>query len=205
MDVHSILNGRWDFRVEHRGISIYSSKVEGSDVLGFKGVAEIPAGFRKLISLFHDTSSYGRWVHRLAEMEVLERNDSLEYVVRQVIVTSWPLQKREMFGKKGLKPAGENPVAVTITGVPDFLPPNPSYARVKEVQGLWVFTPSGPDAIHLTFVMHVDPGPDVPSAVSNQAMFEVPFYSMDNLRKLSADRSYNPPYPEEVDQHLCII
>lgn len=205
MDVHSILNGEWDFRVEHRGINIYSSRVEGSDVLGFKGVAEVPVGFRRLIALFHDTASYGRWVHHLSEMEVLEKNDSLEYVVRQVIDTPWPLQKREMVVRTGLEAAGENAVAVVISGVPDFIPENPSYARVREMQGLWLFEPTGPEAVLLTFVMHIDPGADVPSAISNQAMFEVPFYSMDNLRKLAQDLSYDPPYPEEVDRHLSVV
>ena len=36
MDVISIMNGKWEFRVEHKGIKIFSSKVSGSEIFGFK-------------------------------------------------------------------------------------------------------------------------------------------------------------------------
>ena len=41
MDVASILNGKWEFRVEYKGIKIFSSKVSGSEILGFKGEVEL--------------------------------------------------------------------------------------------------------------------------------------------------------------------
>ncbi|MEE9905873.1 START domain-containing protein [Chlorobium sp.] len=205
MDVESALQANWDFRVEHKGIRIFSSKVRNSDVLGFKGEAEFPVTFRKLISLFYDTENYMRWVHQLAAMEVLEKNDCLEYVVRQVINAPWPLQKREMIVRTGLAQAGENAVAVTMTGEPDYLPANPQFHRVRHCMGLWVFTPSDNGNVHISFLMHINPGSDVPSPVSNTAMFEVPFYSLQNMRNLLAAPSYNPPYPEEIENHLCIM
>jgi hypothetical protein len=204
MDVATILTRNWDFRVEHKGIRIYSSKVTGSDIHSFKGEAELQVPFKKLISLFHDMTNYGRWVHQLAEMEVLEKS-GIDYVVRQVINTPWPLQNREMIMRTGLAPAGENAIAVTMTGEPDYLPVNSKYHRVRHASGLWVFTPNGHGKVHLVFVMHIDPGKDVPAALGNAGMFDVPFYSLNNLRKLAMDSSYNPPYPVEIEQHLTIV
>jgi hypothetical protein len=204
MDVASILKKNWDFRVEHKGVKIFSSKVIGSDIHSFKGETELSVTFKKLISLFHDMPNYNRWVHQLAEMEVLEKN-GIDYVVRQVINTPWPLQKREMIMRTGLAPAGDNSIAVTMTGEPDYLPLNPAYYRVREVTGLWVFTPNGQGKVHLTFVMHLDPGKDVPAAVGNAGMFDVPFHSLNKLRALALDSSYNPPYPPEIEQHLSIV
>lgn len=138
-------------------------------------------------------------------MDILEKKGCLEYVVRQVINTPWPLLKREMIVRTGLEPAGDNAVAVTMTSEPDYLPPNPDYYRVRHARGVWIFSPIDHGRVHISFVMHVDPGKDVPSPVSNTAMFEVPFYSLQNMRSLIADCSYNPPYPDEIDNHLCII
>ncbi|KUL31552.1 START domain-containing protein [Chlorobium limicola] len=205
MDVQSALRASWEFRVEHKGIRIFSSKVKNSDVLGFKGETELPVTFKKLISLFYDTENYHRWVHQLAEMDVLEKNDCLEYVVRQVINAPWPLQKREMIVRTGLTQAGDNAVAVTMTGEPDYRPLNPKYHRVRDCKGLWIFTPSENGRVNITFIMHVNPGSDVPSPVSNTAMFEVPFYSLHNMRTLLMSGSYDPPYPSEIENHLCII
>ncbi|MCF8216224.1 MAG: START domain-containing protein [Chlorobium sp.] len=205
MDVQSVLRANWDFRVEHKGIRIFSSKVKNSDVLGFKGEAEFPVRPEKLISLFYDTSNYHRWVHQMTSMDVLEKNDCLEYVVRQVINSPWPLQKREMIVRTGLAQAEENAVAVTMTGEPDYLPPNPQFHRVRHCMGLWVFTPTDGGNVHITFVMHINPGSDVPSPISNTAMFEVPFYSLLNMRNLVTSGSYNPPFPEEIANHLHII
>ncbi|NTV93703.1 MAG: START domain-containing protein [Chlorobiaceae bacterium] len=205
MDVQSALNVNWEFRVEHKGIRIFSSKVRGSDILGFKGETEFPVTFKKLISLFYDTASYHRWVHQLAGMDILEKKDCLEYVVRQVINAPWPLPKREMIVRTGLESAGENAVAITMTSEPDYLPLTPGYHRVRHARGVWIFSPVDHGRVHISFVMHVDPGKDVPSPVSNTAMFEVPFYSLQNMRSLITDSSYNPPYPAEIENHLCII
>lgn len=205
MEAHSILQADWEFRVEHKGIKIYSSRIEGSDVLGFKGEVTIPTTFRKLIALFHDTAGYLRWVHHLLEMEVLEKNEGFEYVVRQLIDAPWPVTKREMIIRTALEPFGDNGVAVTMQGVPDALPEGSSAVRVRDISGIWAFTPDGLDTVRLTFVMHVDPGKDVPSGLSNQAMFEVPFYTLKNLRQLVTDASYNPLYPDEADLHLSIV
>ena len=205
MDVELILHRDWAFRVEHKGIKIFSSRVSGSDIHGFKGEAEMPVSLKKMISLFHDMASYNRWVHQLADMDVLEKTDGVEYVVRQIINTPWPLQKREMIMRTGLVSAGENAIAVTMKGEPDYLPDNPNFHRVRHATGMWVFTPTDHGTVHTTFVMHVDPGKDVPSPVSNAGMFEVPFYSLNNMRTLVMDGSYNPPYPEEIEQHLSII
>lgn len=77
MDVQSILQANWAFRVEHKGIRIFSLKLNNSDILGFKGEAVFPVTFRRLISLFYDTDCYHRWLHRLAEVEVLEKTTVL--------------------------------------------------------------------------------------------------------------------------------
>jgi hypothetical protein len=205
MDAVSALKGNWEFRVEHKNIRVYSTKLNHSNVHGFKGETEFPVSFKKLISLFYDTGNYRRWVHQLAEMEVLDKNDDLEYVIRQVINTPWPLSQREMIVRTGLQAAGENAVAVTMQGVSDFIPQNSRYHRVQETRGVWVFTPLDHGRVRITFAMHVNPGSDVPAPVSNTAMFEVPFYTLQNLRNLALDASYNPPYPEDIEDHIRII
>ena len=205
MDVTSILNGNWEFRVEHKGIKIYSSRVSGSDIYGFKGELELRVSLKKLISLFHDMANFKRWVHRLVELEVLEKHDFTEYVMRQVIDTPWPLQQREVIMRSLQVSAGDNAIALTMKEEPDYLPLNPKYHRVQHATGIWVFSPNGHGVVQVTFVMHLDPGQDVPPPVSNAGLFEVPFYSLKNLRTLLNDTSYNPPWPKELEQHLSII
>lgn len=205
MDVATALQGNWEFRVDHKAIKIYSSKMNGSEILGFKGETEFAVSFRKLISLFHDFGSYTRWVHQLAVMEVLEKNDDLEYVVRQVLNTPWPMQKREMIVRTCLHTTESGAVALTMQGLPDYLPPRPGLHRVRESRGVWILMPTAGGRVHVTFVMHVNPGRDVPAGVSNTALFEVPFYSLHKMRLLARDPSYRPPWPEVVDGHISII
>ena len=205
MDIELLVDGNWKFRIEHKGIKIFSSKVNGSDIHGFKGVTEMQVSLKKLISLFHDMASYNRWVHQLVDMHILDKTDAVEYVVRQIIKTPWPLQEREVIMRTGLVSAGGNSVALTMKGEPDYLPDNPKYHRVRHATGMWVFNPTAQGKVHITFVMHIDPGKDVPSSLSNAGMFEVPFYSLNNLRTLMMDGSYNPLYPEEIERYLSIV
>jgi hypothetical protein len=205
MDVATALQGNWEFRVEHKAIKVYSSRIRGSQVLGFKAETEFEVPFRKLISLFHDFRSYNRWVHQLAEMEVLHRNEELEYIVRQVINTPWPIPKREMIVRTSLHASEEGAVALTMDGVPDFVPSRPDLHRVRETRGVWVLMPIAGGRVHITFVMHMNPGRDIPPAVSNAALFEVPFYSLLKMRSLAQDPSYTPAWPSVVDNHIHII
>ena len=204
MDLEKAAGGNWEFRVEHKGISVYSSRMNGSDVLGFKGVVTFPVSIKRLISLFYDTSSYTRWVHQLASIEVLEKHDELEFVIQQVINAPWPLQRREMIFRTGLEEAGETGVAVTMRSEPDFIPVSSSYVRVREGHGKWIFEPLEHGRVRITFIMYVDPGKDVPPPLVNTAMFEVPFYSLQNLKSLASNNGYQPIYPDEVDDYLSI-
>ncbi len=202
MVLENFCEDSWEFRVEHKDIRVYSAKLEHSDVLGFKGVVAFAVPLKKLISLFHDIDSYTRWVHQLSAMTLVEKGDNLEYVLHQVIKAPWPLQPREMILRTALEEAGDSGIAVTMVSKPDFLPPNPGCVRVRETYGKWIFEPLSDGKVRITFLMHVNPGPDIPSPVANKAMFEVPFYSLQNLRRLALDRSYDPPYPSEVDAVL---
>lgn len=205
MDVASALEGNWEFRVDHKGIKIFSSKIRGSQVLGFKGETVFDASLRKLISLFHDFGNYGKWVHQLAEMEVLHESDELDYVVRQVLNTPWPLPKREMIVRTALHASEEGALALTMTGIPDYAPSRPDFHRVRDARGVWILMPVGHGKVHVTFVMHLDPGSDIPPAISNAALFEVPFYSLLKMRTLVQDPSYKPAWPSVVDNHVTII
>ncbi|MBL6956443.1 MAG: hypothetical protein ISR54_06440 [Chlorobium phaeobacteroides] len=204
MDIEGARASGWEFRVEHKDILVYSAKMKDSHILGFKGVVEFPVSLRKLIGLFHDTGSYKRWVHQLSSIKILEKGDNLEYIIYQAINTPWPFPKREMIVRTGLDMEGENGIAVTMKSEPDYIPVKPGNFRIRETYGRWVFEPIENDVVRITFIMYVDPGKDIPPPMSNTAMFEVPFYSLQNLRSLAFDTSYNPPYPEEVDEYISI-
>lgn len=205
MDVATALQGNWEFRVDHKEIRVYSSKISGSQVLGFKAESEFSAPLRKLISLFHDFGSYGRWVHQLSEMQVLHRDEAeLDYVVRQVLNTPWPIPRREMIVRTELHASEEGALALTMSSAHDFLPVKPDMYRVREVWGAWILMPVSGQRVHVTFVMHLDPGSDIPPALSNAALFEVPFYSLQKMRALVQDSSYTPPWPSVVDRHIRI-
>ncbi|MGC8775059.1 MAG: START domain-containing protein [Chlorobaculum sp.] len=205
MDVASALEGNWEFRVDHKEIKIFSSKISGSQVLGFKGETVFQASLRKLISLFHDFGNYGKWVHQLSEMEVLHKSDELDYVVRQVLNTPWPIPKREMIVRTALHASEEGALALTMTGIPDYVPSRLDFHRVREARGVWILMPVAGGKVHVTFVMHLDPGSDIPPALSNAALFEVPFYSLLKMRNLAQDPSYKPAWPSVVDNHVTII
>jgi hypothetical protein len=205
MDVANTLEGNWEFRVDHKSIKIYSSKMQGSQVLGFKGETVFDASLKKLISLFHDFGSYNKWVHQLSEMQVLHQSDELDYVVRQVLNTPWPLPKREMIVRTALHASEEGALALTMTGIPDYAPSRPDFHRVRDARGVWILMPMGNGKVHVTFVMHLDPGSDIPPALSNAALFEVPFYSLLKMRTLAEDPAYRPPWPSVVDNHVTII
>ncbi|MEI6848191.1 MAG: hypothetical protein WCK32_09220 [Chlorobiaceae bacterium] len=71
--VASILTKNRDFCVDHKGLKIFSSEVTGSDIQSFKGETKLQVPFKKLMDLFYDMANYGRWVHQLAELDVISK------------------------------------------------------------------------------------------------------------------------------------
>ncbi|RNA64980.1 hypothetical protein CR163_006905 [Prosthecochloris sp. ZM_2] len=203
-ELHLFDDIQWDFRVEHKDIRVYSAPLEESGLLGFRGVVSFQADLKKLVGLFHDTDSYHRWVHQLSSMKLLERGEGLRYVMQQVINAPWPLPPREMIVRTSLAEAGEDAIAVFMISDPDFLPRDTRYCRVERTFGKWVFEPLENRSIRITFMMFVDPGPDIPASIANTAMFEVPFYSLQKLRRLAQDDSYQPAFPDEISRYLMI-
>ncbi|ANT64848.1 MULTISPECIES: SRPBCC family protein [Prosthecochloris] len=204
MGIEVFAEDRWEFRVEHKGISIFSAKLESSDIMGFKGHVVLKVPLRKLIALFHDFESYHRWVHHLLSMQLLEKGEQLDYIVRQVIDAPWPLKPMEMLIRTGVAEEGSEGVAVTMVSEPEFIPEDSRFQRVRETYGKWIFIPGKDDQVDITFMMHMHPGENIPSGIVNTALFEVPFYSLQNLRRLAEDERYSPPYPSDVDEFIAI-
>ena len=200
MELAQILEGNWLFRVEHRGITIHSSTIQDSPIQGFKGEVELQVSLKRLLM-----ENYKRWVHQLAELTVIDKPDPTEYIIRQVINTPWPLQQREVIMRSRLEGVGENGVALSMQSEPDYLPLHAQCHRVRHAQGMWVFTPNGHGVVQVMFIMHLDPGPDVPPPVSNAGLFEVPFYTLKNLKALLDDAKYQPMWPEELEHYLAIV
>lgn len=80
----------WQLVSDDDGIQVFSRKVEGSDVVAFKGQAEIDAPVSKVVSVLSDTAHKKDWVAKLVEARDLKISSPFERVEYNHTASGFP-------------------------------------------------------------------------------------------------------------------
>jgi len=84
----------WRLESDDDGVRLYSSRVEGTDIVPFKAVMSIPASIEEVAAVLEDMPRRSEWVARFGGSVLLERwgdYDRTEYVRMRM---PWPLSDR---------------------------------------------------------------------------------------------------------------
>jgi len=98
------------------------------------------------------------------------------YYVRST--TPWPLKDRDMVYRIERTPAPEG-MRLSLTGLPEYTPPDASATRIRSASGEWRLTPS-PAGIDVSYELYVDPG-GVPRFLANQRLAAAVGQTLANL------------------------
>ena len=85
----------WEFISEEKGVTSYRKVVPGSDIVAFKGTAEVLASIPKILWVLTDNEHKTKWVHRLKKSRVLERPKPNEGIIYQHFEMPFPVTDRE--------------------------------------------------------------------------------------------------------------
>ncbi|MDF1666180.1 MAG: START domain-containing protein [Planctomycetota bacterium] len=74
---------RWERVLQKSGISVYSKPFTGPDLMGFRGIVDIPAAPRKVLAVLMNNRRKKEWIWGLEDTRVLKRSTKHDMIVYQ--------------------------------------------------------------------------------------------------------------------------
>jgi len=181
----------WQLNKQENGIQIYVRDSSTSAVDSFKGVVTLPASLSALVALLDDTKIYTQLLHDCKSaqvVKVLGENQSYKYIVTNM---PWPVKDRDMIVHSVLtQNLKTKQVIINMKSAPKFVALKANRVRIKNMTGRWILTPAGKGMTKVVYEMNVDPAGDLPKWLVNTLSVDIPYFTLNNLRKLVKKREY---------------
>lgn len=181
------------------GISVYTRKIEGSNVVEFKAEVTVKSNLAGILALIDSVSEYPKWMHNCAESKRLKKIDHTSGYSYYVIKAPWPVSDRDacIFYKVS-QDIITKVVTIAITGVKDYIPAKPDRVRVPMVNASWQMTPISKGVTKIVYQAHSEIGGIVPDVIVNAYITETPYYNLLHLRTIVE----SPSYPKKTMDYV---
>lgn len=179
----------WNPRFSEDGISIYTGKVEGSNVKAFKGIVELDAQLVNVLALLADQDSCVLWVHGCVSSELVERVSFAERYIYQVNKPVAIRARDYIFHVLIDIPSSLERVTIQMSSRHDYLPLT-AHVRIKRASGSYVIERVAPEKVRFTWEQHLEPGGFVPGFIINSMLLDIPRNSLRNFRELLKEDKY---------------
>lgn len=171
----------WQVARDKEGIQVSLTDVAGSKYKAYRGVTLIKAPVARIRALQEDVAGACTWVHECKLQKLLkhEGDDAWTYTQFNTPIMVTP---RDSVLHITTSVSGDGSVLRKLEGVPTYIPEEPGFVRVTQVQGFWKLTPKGADSTEVTYQVHTEPGGSVPSWVANKFVVDAPFETLKALK-----------------------
>lgn len=174
----------WELKKQADGIDVYTRPVSDSDIREFKGEGIVRVGVDAIVALLRDSARFKEWFPNTSESRLLERDGAVAYQY-SVLSTPWPISDRDnVFRSLTTQDEASGRVDIAIEAAPDHYPVQQRLHRVTRANGNWRLTPNGPNATHVSFTMHLEPGGGIPNWMVNAQIISTPFDALVNMRQI---------------------
>ncbi len=181
----------WYLEKEEDNIEVFVTKTKGSAVKSFRGVVSVESSLKSVLSVISDASSYPRWLHNCKRATTIKRVGDNEIFNHIVTDMPWPVVDRDSI-VHSIKTQNDSTNQVTIKFIakPEMLDKLPKTVRITDMQGLWELTPLENNKLKILYQVSVDPGGRIPKWLVNSMVVDIPFHTLNNLRRIAKEPQY---------------
>jgi hypothetical protein len=172
----------WQVAKDEGGIKVSLSEVAGSKYKAYRGEVVINASIARLRSLQEDVAGACAWVHECKSQKLLKHEGNKAWTYTQ-FNTPWPVTPRDSVLEVTTEQGADGSLMRKLEGQPTYIPEEPGFVRVSQVQGYWKLLPMGADKTRVTYQVHTEPGGSVPSWLANKFVVDAPFNTLKALKE----------------------
>ncbi|MCB0494522.1 MAG: hypothetical protein KDC79_00175 [Cyclobacteriaceae bacterium] len=179
------------------GIKVWLCETNNSAFKTIKVEFEAEATLKEYAAGLLDIESYKYWQHNIIEPRILKTINEKELIYYSEVDTPWPISNRDLiFYLKMWQDSISLVLKVSLEQLPNYLPVKDGIVRIPEAESLLTVAPINDHRVKVTYVLHVDPGGEVPAFLANMFASQTPWQTFKNYRdRLESGNTTKIPIP----------
>ena len=181
----------WKIEKVKNGITVYTHIPEGSNLKEIRMVSSAKATLSEAVAILVDVEGYPNWIYNCQSAKVINRVKNNEVIYYSVTKAPWPILDRDLVVRNTIyQNANTKAVYSQSEAQTDIVPDITGRIRIKNMFGLWRFTPIGNGEIEIEYYIKVDPAGILPPWVVNMFIANGPYQSMLNFKAQLNNEKY---------------
>ena len=206
---YSAIANEWSLVKEAEGIRVYTSPVEGSDFLAYRGEVVVEASIASIVAVLYDTPNCVSWLHECSFGLTLDEISFEENYIFESYDLSFPVSDRGLILRSTLV-WDEKKAVVSIEDANSFCQKR-SDPRCEKVcsldlmmiprsNGAYTLTMLDQNRTSVVWQAHTNPGGSIPTWMVNMLVVDMPYYSLFNLRNIVKEDQYKDMSKEKLQR-----
>jgi hypothetical protein len=183
---------KWTKIKDGSGIKLYERSVPGTDLKEFIAVTTIDAKMEVIGEVLRDVPQFSKWIYDCKSARIENKYDRNTFIIYMVLDPPF-IEKRDIVLKDETVYDYENGNArINFFCTEEVkIPVEKNCTRVTVMNGLYQMEYLGRNKTKFIYKLKVDPAGDIPRRVAYAVMKYYPFNTLQNLKKMVADRKYS--------------
>lgn len=186
--VTAVQASEWDLATEEDGISVWTSSIDKQRINSFRAEAVLDHSLTKVLAALRDVDRYSEWMSDCHEGNIFSRTDENNYSSYMRWDLPFPFKDREFVQRVSIEESADR-IEMNVSPIPDDLPINSKYVRVRSAQIQWVLTSLGNNKTKTVQTGYADPAGRLPTSITNRFAKTGPYQTMSELRRWLAKQS----------------
>ena len=182
---------------DSEAIKVFLCETEESAFKTIKVQLEAETTLKEYAAGLLDIESYKYWQYNILDPHILKVINKKEVIYYSEVDTPWPISHRDLvFHLKMWQDSTSQVLYVSLEQLPDYIPEKEGIVRIPEAKSLLSVTPINENRVSVSYIIHVDPGGEVPAFIANLFSAQTPWQTFKNYRdRLKAIRNDTSSIP----------
>lgn len=198
------LDPEWKLVSDRNGVQVFVRHTDTSRLKTFRGVTRfvLPDEYA-LAAVLNDYPNHPKWLYMIDSSTELKRDGPLRRYLHVTTDLPWPLDDRdtaiEVNVQQRLTPQEEG-IIITMENRPGLMPVHEDYVRIPELKGMFKFRRLNSAGLtEATYEVVLDPGGYVPGWAVNILARDIPYFTLDRLRRFVLRPEYQDRFYDYLE------
>ncbi|MCE9596586.1 MAG: hypothetical protein K8S54_01330 [Spirochaetia bacterium] len=184
----TLLAADWRLTRAENGIEIYLRESETGTQKDIRASVIIRSSAAAALNLIRNAEQCSRWILYCKSGQILKSASQSEWIVYSITKLPFPLKARDTILASQLELQQPGSIRIRFRTIPDYIPTNPSYVRIRDLSGSWLLSEI-PQGLRVVYEFRADPGGLFPDWFVNDSLSNQPYQTLLNMRLLLENHS----------------
>ncbi len=183
---------QWQEVKNSHGIKVLTRPTEGSPLDEFKGITIVEAPLEVIVEVIRDVDAQPEWMADCIEARVIKKFNDNDYLVYSMNRAPWPVSNRDVVVRsKGTVDKANGKVTIIFKALKDSsVPIRSGVVRMTDLLGQWHLKKLSLSKTEVVFIIRANPAGHIPASIANITSKEIPFKTLQNLKKMAKKEKY---------------